>query len=105
MTSTFPPGIRALCEADPGRRRNRGPRTESADRAEVHDLAERISEAAAPSSLEAAAHAMLRLIGDHPGDIGRLRVARIVGGRTVPGSDEVQAARLAHYAIDAEFTL
>lgn len=54
---------------------------------------------------EAAAHALLRLIGEHPGQMGRLRAARIIGGFTVPYRDADDARELAPYAIRLDWTL
>lgn len=48
---------------------------------------------------ERAAHAMLKLVGDHPGRMGRLRCARIVGGYPIPHRDDTEAQQLATYAI------
>ncbi len=46
-----------------------------------------------------AAHSMLALVGDHPGRVGRLRCARIVGGYPVPHRDDVEAQQLQTYAV------
>lgn len=48
---------------------------------------------------ERAAHAMLKLVGDHPGRMGRLRCARIVGGYPVPHRDDIEAQQLQTYAV------
>ena len=56
-------------------------------------------------SAEAVAHAVLRLVGDMPAQMGRLRVARVVGGYPVPVEDDLQAARLAPYAIEVSWPL
>ena len=48
---------------------------------------------------ERAAHAMLKLVGDHPGRMGRLRCARIVGGYPIPHRDDTEAQQLATYAV------
>lgn len=52
------------------------------------------------AATEAAAHAMLRLVADMPGQMGRLRVARVVGGYTVRSADEALVERLGHYAVE-----
>jgi hypothetical protein len=54
---------------------------------------------------EAAAHALLRLVGEHPGQMGRLRAARVVGGFTVPFRDDDEAARLLPYEVELDWTL
>lgn len=54
---------------------------------------------------EAAAHALLRLVGEHPGQMGRLRAARIIGGYAVAWRDDEDAAELARYAVDLEWPL
>ena len=54
---------------------------------------------------EAAAHAVLRLVGDFPGCFGRLRAARILAGRpvSVPASDigDAGAQQLQEHTFDA----
>jgi hypothetical protein len=55
----------------------------------------------APDYITELAHGLLRLVGDYPGELGRLRAARIAGGRTFPAADEVEAARLARYAVES----
>ncbi len=64
-----------------------------------------IAENAGASQLEALAHSVLRIVGDHPGMLGRLRVARVASGRSLPGIDEVQGARLARYGVAADLPL
>jgi hypothetical protein len=66
-----------------------------------------ITDRIAPGDLgaEAAAHAVLRMVGDHPGQMGRLRAARILGGFSVPHRDEQDAARLAGYSIELDWPL
>lgn len=54
---------------------------------------------------EAAAHALLRLVGDHPGQMGRLRAARLVGGYPVPHRDDVEAVELGRYAVELDWPL
>lgn len=54
---------------------------------------------------EAAAHALLRMIGEHPGQMGRVRAARIVGGHSVPYRSEEDAATFAAYAVDLDWPL
>ncbi len=57
------------------------------------------------TTLEALAHAVLRVIGDHPGQLGRLRAARVASSRAVAGMDEVQGARLARYGVSSDLPL
>ena len=54
---------------------------------------------------ERAAHAMLKLVGDHPGRMGRLRCARIVGGYPVPHRDDTEGHQLATYAVPLDWPL
>lgn len=54
---------------------------------------------------EAAAHALLRMIGEHPGVMGRLRAARIVGGYAVPYRDEDEQNDLAQYVVQLDWPL
>jgi hypothetical protein len=54
---------------------------------------------------EAAAHAMLRLVGEHPGQMGRLRAARLIGGYPVPHRDAEEAAALTAYAVELTWPL
>ena len=54
---------------------------------------------------EQVAHTILTLIGDHPGRLGRLRCARVVGGYPVPHRDEQQATELARYALTLDWPL
>lgn len=54
---------------------------------------------------EAAAHALLRLVGEHPGHMGRLRAARLVGGYPVPHRDDEEALQLGRYAVQLEWPL
>lgn len=54
---------------------------------------------------EDAAFAVLRLVGDHPGQMGRLRAARLVGGYAVPHRDREEAERLRGYAIEIDWPL
>jgi hypothetical protein len=54
---------------------------------------------------EAAAHAILRMVADLPGHMGRLRASRIVGGYAVPLRDEEDAADLAAYAVQLDWPL
>lgn len=54
---------------------------------------------------EAVAHAMLRLVADMPGQMGRLRAARIVGGYAVPTLDEQAPSRLAAYAVEVAWPI
>jgi hypothetical protein len=54
---------------------------------------------------EALAHAVLRLIADHPGQMGRLRTARVVGGFPVPHRDGTDGSALERYAVDAGWTI
>lgn len=54
---------------------------------------------------EALAHALLRLVADHPGHMGRMRAGRVVGGFSVPCRDEDERERLERYAVDAGWTI
>lgn len=54
---------------------------------------------------EAAAHALLRLVGEHPGQMGRLRAARLIGGYPVPHRDEQEAVQLGRYAVQLDWPL
>lgn len=48
---------------------------------------------------EAVAHALLRLVAERPGQMGRMRAARIVGGYSVPCRDEEERLALEPYAV------
>lgn len=54
---------------------------------------------------EAAAHSLLRLVADHPGQMGRLRAARIVGGYPVPHREGDDPAQFAPFAIELDWPL
>jgi hypothetical protein len=54
---------------------------------------------------EQVAHAMLKLIADRPGTVGRSRCARIVGGYSVPHRDQQEAAELACYALPVDWPI
>lgn len=54
---------------------------------------------------EAAAHSLLRLVAEHPGHMGRLRAARIVGGYPVPHRDEQEASTIAQFAVELDWPL
>lgn len=54
---------------------------------------------------EAAAHAVLRLVAEHPGQMGRLRAARLVGGYPVPHRDEDEALALGRFALELNWPL
>lgn len=54
---------------------------------------------------EAAAHACLRLVADHPGLLGRLRAARIVGGYSVPHRDDQEPMDYVRYAVELSWPL
>jgi len=54
---------------------------------------------------EAAAHALLRLIAEHPGQMGRLRAARLIGGYPVPHRDNEEAQALGRYAVELDWPL
>src|SRR5687767_7351268 len=54
---------------------------------------------------EAASHALLRMIADHPGQMGRLRAARLVGGYPVPYRDDEEALQLGQYAVQLDWPL
>ena len=57
-----------------------------------------------PLHVEAAVHAALRLVGDFPGQVGRIRAARVIGGFTLDGDPDV-VARLAHYWVHLDWPL
>lgn len=54
---------------------------------------------------EAAAHSLLRLVAEHPGQMGRLRASRIVGGYPVPHRDEQEADTLGQFAVQLDWPL
>lgn len=54
---------------------------------------------------EAAAHAVLRLVADMPGQMGRLRAARVVGGYPIATCDDVMAHQLASYGVQTPWPL
>lgn len=54
--------------------------------------------------VEAAAHAGLRLAADFPGQVGRIRAARVIGGFTLDGDPDV-IARMAHYWVHLDWPL
>lgn len=54
---------------------------------------------------EAAAHSMLRLVAEHPGQMGRLRAARIIGGYPVPYRDDAEADALSQFAVQLDWPL
>ena len=54
---------------------------------------------------EVAAHAVLRLVADMPGRIGRLRAARIVGGFAIPFREETPPEVLELYCARPSWTL
>lgn len=54
---------------------------------------------------EVAAHALLRLVGDAPGQMGRLRAARAVGGFAIPARDGDEVLELRRYAVDLGWPL
>jgi len=54
---------------------------------------------------EAAAHSLLRLVADHPGQMGRLRASRIVGGYSVPQREGEDPAMYAPFAVDLDWPL
>lgn len=56
------------------------------------------------ASAEIASHALLRLVGDHPGHMGRLRAARVVGGFAVAWRDAEEAADLQRYQVDLDWS-
>jgi hypothetical protein len=68
-------------------------------------LAASMAEAAQQVTAEAAAHAVLRLVADMPGQMGRLRASRVVGGYHVPTPDELIAHRLRAYALELPWGL
>ncbi len=54
---------------------------------------------------EAAAHSLLRLVAERPGQMGRLRAARIVGGYPVPHRDEQEAINLENFVVHLDWPL
>lgn len=54
---------------------------------------------------EVVAHALLRLVAEHPGQMGRLRAARIIGGFSVAHREEHDAAALARYTVQLDWPL
>ena len=54
---------------------------------------------------EAAAHSLLRLVAEHPGQMGRLRASRIVGGYPVPHRDDEEATALTQFAVQLDWPL
>lgn len=56
-------------------------------------------------SAEEGAHQLLRLVGDRPGDCGRLRAARIIGGYPIPYRDDADRAELSKYAVPLDMPL
>lgn len=54
---------------------------------------------------EAAAHSLLRMVCDHPGSMGRLRAARIIGGYPVPYRDDEDGEQLERYAVELDWPL
>ena len=69
------------------------------------------ADAASPPSMpedvstEAVAHALLRLIGDHPGQMGRLRAVRLIGGYPVPHRDDEEQISQTRYAVRVDWSL
>lgn len=72
---------------------------------EVDEGVERAGGAMHDVGAEAAAHALLRIVCDFPGHMGRLRAARIIGGYSVPLREDEDAAELASYAVHLEWPL
>jgi len=58
-----------------------------------------------PVGAEAAAHAVLSLVVDHPGQMGRLRAARLVGGYPVPHRDDEEQVSQSRYALELDWPL
>jgi hypothetical protein len=58
-------------------------------------------------SAEAAAHALLRLLADHPARMGRMRAARIIAGRPVPEQQPVTSedGSLERYSVSLSWPL
>lgn len=54
---------------------------------------------------EAVAHALLRLVAERPGQMGRMRGARIVGGYAVPCRDDEERDALERYALEADWKI
>lgn len=51
------------------------------------------------------AHGLLRMVGERPGQMGRLRAARVIGGWSVPTRDDDEAAALATYMMVIDWPL
>lgn len=51
------------------------------------------------------AHGLLRLVGERPGQMGRLRAARVIGGWSVPARDDDEAASLATHVMPIDWPL
>lgn len=56
-------------------------------------------------SSEVVAHAVLRLVADMPGKLGRLRAARVVGKFSVSTRSEEEAENLSLYGLPADWRL
>ena len=54
---------------------------------------------------EAAAHALLRIVGDFPGQMGRVRAARLIGGYRVQHHDSAESEQLGRYAVNLSWPL
>lgn len=56
-------------------------------------------------SAEIVAHALLRLVADRPGYVGRARGARIVGGFAVAYRDEQEEIAMRRYVVQCDWKL
>jgi hypothetical protein len=56
-------------------------------------------------SVEAAAHALLRLVAEHPGRMGRLRASRLIGGYPVAFRDDEKSLDLGRFAVQLDWPL
>lgn len=54
---------------------------------------------------ELLAHKILELVGDYPGQMGRLRTSRLVGGYWVLHRDDQEAKALAEYSVETSLPL
>lgn len=59
----------------------------------------------ATGTAEEASHSLLSLVGDRPGECGRLRAARIIAGYPIPHRDDTEKDELAKYAVQLDWPL
>lgn len=57
------------------------------------------------NSADVIAFNLLRMVAEHPGQMGRLRAARIIGGYPVPWREPEDAAKMVSYAVSTEWRL